>query len=106
MLSATARASLNAASWASIEGLPGSSAEAKCDQRPTTMRPAASASLAAASTDGQSAGVAPPRLSPVSAFRWTRAGRPATAAAAASRRTMSADPADRSTSAAMAAAWS
>ena len=107
MLSATARASLNAASWASIEGLPGSSAEAKCDQRPTTVtRPASSASLAAASSPGQSAGAAPPRLSPVSAFRWTRAGRPATAAAAASRRTRSADPADRSTSAAMAAAWS
>ena len=93
MLSATARASLNAASWASIEGLPGSSAEAKCDHRPTTVtRPASSASLAAASSPGQSAGAAPPRLSPVSAFRWTRAGRPATVAAAASRRTRSADP--------------
>ena len=81
------------------------SAQAKCDQMPTILAwPAASAARAAATTPGQSAAVAPPRLMPVSASRCSRAGRPARAASAAIRRTSAAVPAVRSTPAAMARA--
>ena len=99
--SATAIASAKAVSWAAIDGCPGMSAQAKCDHRPVTRtEPRAWAASAAASTPGQSAGVAPPRLSPVSALRCSRARArtPTRTAAASTFATEAAEPAARSMS--------
>ncbi len=105
--SAWATASPNAASWAATEGWPGMSAQAKWDHRPTTRtRPRSSAASAASMSPGQSAGVAPPRFSPVSASRCSRAGRPARSAAAAILAAKAAEPAVTSMPASMAAAGS
>ena len=77
-----------ASSWASMEGWPGSSAQAKCDhsagdadqaRRPRRAR-------ASATSSGQSAGWQPLRPSPVSALSWTRAVRPRPRAAASTSR--------------------
>ena len=86
-----------------MDGCPGMSAHARCDQIPVIWTsPAASASRAAPITAGLSAAVAPPRDMPVSALRCSRAGRPARPAAAAIWPTSPADPADRSIPAAIA----
>lgn len=75
-------ASWKTASWAAIEGCPGSSAQAKCDQTPVTATvPSASAARAAAVSSAQSAGAQPLRPSPVSILSWTRAVRPHSRAA-------------------------
>ena len=92
--SANATASANAASWAATDGCPGMSAQAKCDHRPVTRtEPRAWASRAASTTPGQSAAVAPPRLSPVSALRCSRARTPARTAAASILATNATEPA-------------
>lgn len=81
--SAYATMSRNTFSWAAIDGCPGSSAQAKCDHRPVMRSvPAASAARAAEISSGQSAGWQPLRPRPVSALSWTRAGMPASVAAA------------------------
>lgn len=81
--SAYATMSRKTSSWAAIDGWPGSSAQAKCDQRPVTRStPASSAARAAETSSGQSAGWQPLRPRPVSAFSWIRAGIPASVAAA------------------------
>ena len=105
--SASATASANAVSWAAIDGCPGISAQAKWDHRPTTRTaPPAWAASAASTTPGQSARVAPPRVSPVSAFRCSRAVTPARSAAPATRATKAAEPAVTSMPAAIASAGS
>lgn len=82
-VSAVFSTSWKTSSWAAIEGWPGSSAQAKCDQTPVTVSvPSASAARAAAVSSGQSAGGQPLRPRPVSALSWTRAVRPQARAAA------------------------
>lgn len=85
--SAYATMSRNVFSWAAMEGWPGSSAQAKWDQRPVILTvPACSAVRAAATSSGQSAGWQPLRPRPVSALSWIRAGMPASVAAATTSR--------------------
>src|SRR6185312_9758061 len=104
---ATSTASVNSATCRAIVGCPGASAYAKWLQMPITCTSPAAAALAAAVTrSGQSAAGAPPRDRPVSIFRCTRAGWPASRAAAAISVTVQGAPADRSTSAATPAARS
>ena len=76
--SATASPSRKTASCRSVVGWPGASAYTKWLHTPTTStRPSACAFAAASTSAGQSATVAPPRDSPVSILRCTRAGRSA-----------------------------
>ena len=96
-----------AAPAASIVGWSGSSAQAKCDQMPTTRTaPSASRRRAAATSVGPVVADAPLRARPVSTLRWTRAGRPSRRAAAAISSSAQSAETDRSTSAASAAAKS
>jgi hypothetical protein len=70
------------------------SAQAKWDHSPVIVTaPRAWAASAASTTPGQSAGVAPPRLSPVSAFRCSRAVTPVRSAALAMAATKAVEPA-------------
>ena len=104
---AAATASVNAATWPAMVGCPGASAYAKWLQTPTTSTSSAAAALAAAVTSsGQSAAVAPPRDSPVSTLRCTRARWPASRAAATTSASAHGALTERSTSAATPAARS
>lgn len=70
------------ASWAAMEGWPGSSAQAKWDQRPVTVTsPSRSACRARSTRSAQSAGWQPLRPRPVSALSWILAVRPVARAA-------------------------
>ncbi len=95
--SAAASASRNAASWVELAGCCGSSEQAKWLHRPTTSTvPSAAARAAAASSSDHDSAVAPPRDSPVSASRCTRAVRPAVRAAATTSSSSHTAPTDRS----------
>ncbi len=102
--SAYATISRKRVSWAAMEGWPGSSAQAKCDQSPVIrIRPSASARRAARTSSVQSSpGWQPPRPRPVSALSCTRAGAPACRAASVTSRRAHMPLTETSTSASMA----
>ncbi len=103
--SATCTASSKRPACAWLTGWSGPpSANAKWLQTPTTSTPSVRA--AAAHSAGQSAATAPPRDSPVSALRWTRATVPVAAAAAAAAASSARSYTPRSTPAATAGARS